>query len=62
MGWPYSSVKQMAARLSEGEMDLTFLVNEKIAKQDKENMEKRVTEVPVRSIKQVQHRFFRRNR
>ena len=38
--WPYSSVKQMAARLKEGGMDVTFLGHSgrkrKITKQDRE--------------------------
>ena len=47
--WPYSSVKQMAARLKDGEMDVAFSAHcgrkRKITEQDKEQIEKRVREV-----------------
>ena len=60
--WPYSSVKQMAARLKEGDMNATFLAHcgrkRQMSKQDKETLEKGVTEVPETSVKQVQHWFL----
>ena len=57
LGRPHSSVKQMAARLKEGEMGVTFSVHSgrkrKNTKQDRKKIEKRVREVPETSEHQA---------
>ena len=60
-GWPYLSVKQMAARLKEGDLDANIKMHcgpkRKITKEDKKNIEQRIQEVPETSVKQIQHWF-----
>ena len=60
-GWPYSSVKKMAARLKEGDLDANIKMHcgrkRKITKEDRKKIEQRIREVPETSIKQIQHWF-----
>ena len=60
-GWQYSSVKQMAAHLKEGEMDVNLVDTLRAQTDDhqtRQQIENRVREVPETSIKQIQHWFL----
>ena len=56
--WPYSSAKMMAARLKEGETDVTVLGTQRAPTKDykaRQGEDRETGEVPETGIKQVQH-------